>query len=671
MARQRDDNMQRPQPDNSGTTELRDLDDASFAARYDCDRFTATVLSNRFAYVIDNIKDQLLRTAFSPIVRSADFAAGLSGPQWMGWPMVAVSQTVPVHVGSIPDAVRITLEEFGLERLAPGDVIICNDYFRVGTHLNDLVFVRPLFVDGELLGALTLRCHQMDIGGKAPGGFQASKLNRYEDGLALPPIRLFHEGEPQLDVVKLFMANTRFGPIIYNDMHTINACLAMGERLIHESIARYGREAYLGAIRYTDDASAETMERALQRLPDGIYDAQEVLDSDFLPQSPEYRIKMRINKRGKRAEVDLSGSSVCARSALNSAWPDARTGIVLGLKCLIDRHSRYTSGSLRPVDVVLPPGSFVNPDPPHACQYYFEIVISMIMAVFRALNPALGDDAVAHDAGSPGIGSVSGTTEDGRAEMLQSGARVLSAAGALATPGAPWGGSRDGDGLSSNATLTWNVRAAADEAEYTEPDAPLACVDIGSGIVPDTGGPGQHRGGAARYQDQLWLVSTTQSSTHMRMKRPPAGVNGGCDGSLGGSWAWKPDAVEIDPAVGLAAALRDPMYRLSTPLIGTLDPETLEIDAEGKYFDSEVPVVCPVGTVVRTITCGAGGWGDPLDRDPEKVLRDVRDEYVTIDGAERDYGVVIAGDPVNDPEGLRLDLDATVRTREARRNKGS
>jgi N-methylhydantoinase B len=647
----------------SQSTRLRDLGEAEFLERYDCDRFTATVLSNRFAYVIDNIKDQLLRTAFSPIVRGSDFAAGLSGPQRMGWPMVAVSQTVPVHVGSIPDAVRITLEEFGLDRIAPGDVIICNDYFRVGTHLNDLVFVRPLFVDGDLLGALTLRCHQIDMGGKAPGGFQASKIDRFEDGLALPPIRLFNQGEPQYDVVKLFMANTRFGPLLYNDMHTINACLRMGEGLILESIEKYGRPAYLGAIRYTDDASAETMERALEALPDGIYEAEEVLDSDFMPRSPEYRIKMRINKRGGRAEVDLSGSSINARSALNSSWPDARTGIVLGLKCLIDRYSRYTSGSLRPIDVVLPPGSFVNPDPPHACQYYFEVVISMIMAVFRTLNPILGDDAVAHDAGSWGIGSVSGTTDDGRAEMLHAGNRILTVGAAAAS--APWGGSRRGDGCSSNSTLTWNTRGGADEAEYTDEDVTLAAVGLASGIIPDTGGPGKHRGGVASYSDVLWLADTTQSSTHVRMKRPPAGVNGGHDGALGGSWAWKPG--DLDVEAGVPARLHDPAYALASPLIGTLDPVTHEVDRSGKYFDSEVPLPCPAGTVVRTVTSGAGGWGDPLDRDPEIVLRDVRDEYVTIEGAARDYGVVVTGDPLEDPEGLRLDLEATESLRAARR----
>ena len=404
---------------------LRDLSDEEFFARYACDRLTATVLSNRFAYVIDNIKDQLTRTAFSAIVRTSDFASGLSGPPWQGWPMVAVSQTVPNHVGSIPDAVRVMLEEYGLEKLRPGDLITCNDYYRVGTHLNDVVFVRPLIVDDQVLGALTLRCHQMDLGGVAPGGFWVTKRNRYEDGLAVPPMKLFSQGEPVAEVVKVFMANTRMGPLMYNEMHVINASLKMGEGLVLESIDKYGTDAYLGAIRYTDDVSAETMRLGLERLPDGVYEGEEILDTDFRPDSPPYRIKMRINKRGGRAEVDLSGTSVATRSALNCAWPDVRTGIVLGLKALIDRYSRYTSGSMRPVDLVLPPDAIVNPDYPHACQFYHEVVVSMISCVFNTLNPVLGAEAVAHDAGGWGALSVSGITADGFAEMPSSGAYRL------------------------------------------------------------------------------------------------------------------------------------------------------------------------------------------------------------------------------------------------------
>lgn len=640
-------------------TLLRDLSEEQFVDRYSCDRFTATVLSNRFAYVIDNIKDQLLRTSFSPIVRASDFAAGLSGPPEGGWPMVAVSQTVPLHVGSIPDAVRISLEEYGIENLGSGDLIVCNDYYRVGTHLNDVVFMRPLLSDGRLIGALALRCHQIDVGGKAPGGFQVSKANRFEDGLSLPPLRLFKNGEPVKEAVSLVMLNSRFGSMLYQDMQTINACLKTGEKLVLESIEKYGLDAYLGAVRYTDDVSAETMQRALENVPDGVYEGQELIDTDFLPDSPQYRIKMRITISGGRAEVDLSGSSGAARSAINSAWPDVRTSIVIGLKSLIDRESRYTSGSLRSVDVVLPPDSIVNPAPPHTCMYYFEVIVSTIMAVFNTLNPALGEEAVAPDTGTQGIGSVSGTTDDGMAEMMASGAYGLGAgAGGGWNLAHPWGATGSSDGLANTKTLSFNAKWSEDEAVYN-PDAKLSSVAIAHGIMPDSGGPGKYRGGVAKYLDELWLVPTTQSSTNVRMRVARPGVNGGGPGRLGGVWLWGSDDHSCSPEGSIPVTMFDPAYAQATPLIGTLDVETHEVSEGGVYFSSEVPVSAPAGSLVRTVANAAGGWGDPLTRDIGRVLVDVRDGYVTVKGARVDYGVVIVGDPEMDPEGLVVDVSAT------------
>jgi len=645
---------------------LRDLTEEEFRARFRCDRFTATVLSNRFAYVIDNIKDQLIRTSFSPIVRISDFAAGLSGPPSGGWAMVAVSQTVPLHVGSIPDAVRIILEEYGLESLEPGDLIACNDYFRVGTHLNDVVFVRPLIIDGELLGALTLRCHQTDLGGIAPGGFRVTKRNRYEDGLALPPIKLISREEPVQSVVKLLMANTRTGPLTFSDIRVIQGCLMIGEGLIRESIDKYGKEAYLGAIRYTDDVSAETMQSALEALPDGVYEGEETLDSDFLPGSPEYRIKMRITKRGGRAEVDLSESSVATRSALNSCWPDARTGVVIGLKCLIDRYSRYTSGSLRPVDLVVPPNSIINADYPHACQYYFEVVISVVMCVYNTLNAALGADAVASDVGPQTAGTI---TEDGLAEMLQSGAYTL---GPGMTGGStPWGGSRHGDGMSRNDTLVFNIRPEDDEAVFNAGLVPLSAVVLGHGLMPDTGGPGKHRGGLGSYSDVQWLVRTTQSSPNVRKKRARPGAYGGEPGRLGATWVWSSDQIKFDGEHPPPVTMHDAIYSRAIPIVGLLDPMTHEVDPAGQYFDSDRPAMAPAGSVVRTVTNGAGGWGDPLERDPALVRRDVRDGYVSIGGAMDDYGVIIVGDPDNDPEGLWIDTERTSQLRAQRAATGS
>src|SRR5262249_46334102 len=139
----------------SSAPRIRDLSTSDFHKRYECDRFTATVLANRFRYVVSHMASQLRTHAFSPIIRdAADMCGMLSGPQSLGFPMAAVSETLPLFYGSIPDAVRIVLEEHGIDRLRPNDMILVNDCYRVGTHFNDMCNIRPVFYDGELVGAV-------------------------------------------------------------------------------------------------------------------------------------------------------------------------------------------------------------------------------------------------------------------------------------------------------------------------------------------------------------------------------------------------------------------------------------------------------------------------------------------------------------------------------------
>jgi N-methylhydantoinase B len=393
---------------------LKDLPPQDFEHIYDCDRFTATVLVNKFDYVIKHMVSQVMRTAFSPIVRdSADLAATLNGPASASFGVIAVSNTLPLFLGSMTDGVRISLEEYGLSELKSGDVIMVNDYYRVGTHVNDVMFIRPLFSEGELLGAVTIRAHQMDMGGLRPGGFDVTKADVYEDGLVIPPMLLFDGGKPVRSLFALLMANTRFSELIAPDIHSIQAALELGARLVDDAIRRYGVAAYLGAMRYAADASAEAMRTALAKIPDGVYEAEEKVDGDTLSDQ-EYLVRLRLIKRGSRAEFDFSGSSLASPDSLNCSWADSKSAVAIALKCLIDRHSRYTSGSLRDVDILLPPGAFNNPSPPHSCMYYHEVVLPMMYATFKALNPVLGPAAIGAE--SPNFTFLpTGKRADGRA----------------------------------------------------------------------------------------------------------------------------------------------------------------------------------------------------------------------------------------------------------------
>lgn len=631
---------------------IRDMSDEEFQRRYDCDRFTATVLTNRFRHVVQHIGTQLRVRAFSPIIRdSADLCAMLSGPASLGFPMAAVSESLPLFFGSIPDAVRIVLEEYGVDRVKPGDVILVNDYYRVGTHLNDACLIRPLFYGDELIGAVTLRAHMMDMGGVIMYGFGGVKYNTWQDGLRLPPTLLYAAGEPVASTFNLLYDNTRLGHLIIPDLKTASLALELGERLLVETVEKYGFAAYCGAMRYACDASDEAMRDSLRAIPDGIYEGEEGIDGDGLPDSDEYRVRVRITKVGPRAEIDLRGTSPATRGSVNCTWVDIKTAVAIALKCLVDHKHSMTSGTLRAIDIVVPPDAICNPDPPHACQYYHEVVMTIVNAIYRALNPVLGPDAVGSSALTVGH-FPEGQYPDGT---------EWNALSEMPNMCGPWGATRHGDGDSSQQPIFQNSVMSGGLESY-EMDHPL--IVLGSEYMPDGGGAGEHRGGAANAHDVMCRLPAEHRFEQFHGRRPigGGGVNGGKPGALCAFWLW--DGAESEPSDSetrfIPLSLKDPVYGESIPKSGMFNPSTNAPDPDGEYVFVSSPTSARAGAIVRLVTSGGGGWGNPFARDPERVLIDVRDEYVTVEGAARDYGVVIVGDPVTHPEALAIDDDATA-----------
>jgi N-methylhydantoinase B len=637
---------------------LRELSDPDFYERYACDRFTATILANRYRYVVAQMCGQFRAHSFSAIIRDfADLCGTISGPPTLRFPMAAVSETLPLFYGSIPDAVRLVLEEYGVDKLLPGDVVIVNDYYRVGTHLNDVCSIRPIFHRGELMGAVTIRAHMMDMGGRTMGGFDVTKRNVYEDGLRLPPMLLYSAGEPVSTVFKLLHDNTRLADLMLPDLKTMFHALELGERLIVETIDKYGRDAYIGAITYACDASAESMALALLRVPNGTYDSEEWIDGDGLGASSEAAIRLRVTKVGARAEFDFRGTSPATRSALNCAWPDVKTGVALALKFLLDPDTAVNTGTLRNIDIVVPPDTFINPSPPHACMMYFKIVHTLMYSVFGALNPVMGENAIGacwltH---SP---QASGHNPDGT---------QWSSSGSMLGHGGPWCGTSQGDGDSAQQPIFSNLmnNGGVESGELNIP-----AVLLRSEYAPDSAGAGTHRGGAANIHDLMWLRNADVKYQPSDARRPSGGggVCGGRPGINGAAWLW--DGVHSrhgEQPQFLPLTLSAPMYADAVVLAGLVDCSTNEIDPYGEYVCLADGQPSSAGALLRVVTMGGGGWGDPFERVASHVLNDVRDEYVTIEMAARDYGVVVVGDPLRDPEGLRVDEDATQRLRSSRR----
>jgi N-methylhydantoinase B len=611
-------------------TAIRDLAAGEFEQRYRCDRFTATVLTNRFGYVVEHMCARLLTSAFSPILRDFyDFAATITGPPAVGWVTPAMSASIVLFTGTMADSVRNTVEEYGLERLEPGDVIVANDPYRNGTHVNDLLFVRPVFHAGDLAGFVNMKAHQLDMGGVIPAGFSIAKKNVYENGLVLSPRALYRAGKPVHDTWSLVFDNVRFGEILAPDMLSIVAELDLGERLFTETFERYGAPAVHGAMTYACDAAAERMSTALAAIPDGTWMGEDLIDCDAAGDDEEYRVRVTVTKRGGRAEVDFSGTSRQARTCINATPLDAKTTVGIAFKYLFDPEGWFTSGAMRAVDLVIPEGTVVSALPPDGAVFaYWEQSQVMLSAVLRALAQAVGEAAIAGDRGSADIHSANGVRPDGSPWI--SAAQVGGEIGA-------YGANRHGDADSQ--MLSYQANGIGVAVESVESEVPV--VVLRHEPVPDTAGAGYNRGGASMLRDTLWLSDAQHHLMSLRYKRAPGfGVHGGGDGATGGIWMTNETGEETH-----VAGMDDGVYR----------------------YPYRVPFwETRPGARLRYVTAGGGGWGNPHEREPVRVLRDVRDGYVTIEGAARDYGVVVTGDPERDPEGISVDVEATERLRSAR-----
>ncbi len=635
------------------TLRLKELTDEQFLERYSCDRFTASVLSSRFRYIVKHMCTHLVTNAFSVILRDwYDFSAILSGPPDLDYPMCAVSDSLMIFSGSMSEAVRNTINEFGLESLRPGDVVACNDPIRCGTHPNDTCFVRPIFRDEKIVGFAAIQPHMMDMGGIVPAGFSASKHNTYENGLVIPPTLFFRDNKPVKSAFSMLFDNARFGEVMLPDIMSIFADLRLGERLVLESIDRYGMEAYLGAVRYSTDVTAESMYDALLEMPDGVYEGEDMIDCDAVDASEEYTIKVKVKVAGPRIEVDLSGSSRQARSCINCGWLDVKTSVATALKFLLEPKQPFTSGAWRHLDIVLPPGSIASAMPPDgAIMLYWEAASALFIAVLRALSAALGPRAIAGDFASAMTHNANGLRADGS---------IWSSSATCGGELGPWGATIDGD--AENSLGIYLANSIAPPIESIEQDAPL--VMLRREIAMDSGGAGANRGGAATRKDTMWLTQSDQHSYAIHVKKPSgAGVYGGRDGSCGAIWIWPGEMIEEPQFVGTDAE----SVSKAEPICGVLDSETHLLDpVHGTYFHfGRKPFWRSApNTITRYQTNAGGGWGDPLTRDPERVLRDVRNEYVSRQAARDVYGVVVVGgDPDTDPEAMKVDEPATAELR--------
>ena len=558
------------------------------------------IVKNSFYKIAEEMRVVLAKTAYSPILKSAgDYSCGVFDARGE---MVAQGPDLPIHLGSMPDAVRAVVSAFG-DDVHDGDVFIHNDPYFGGSHLPDVNVVRPAFHEGRLLGYACLRAHWPDVGSATPGSYGAV-TEIYGEGLRLPPLRLVSRGIPNIDLEKVILANVRTPDERKGDLGAQLAATLRATERLQELARRYGTEQIIGAMAEVMDYSERLMRASLADLPDGEGTFEDFCDGDGIPDDAQggdapFWIRMRVKKTGDRVIIDFAGSDPQVKGPINAPLSVTASGVFCGLKMAVDPNSLIppNSGCWRTIEVKAPPGSVVNAQFPAPVVYAnHEIshrVADMIMGALAGIWPG---QVMACSQGTSAVVTFGGVDP-------RSGRRYVS----YETIKGGFGARPNKDGINVVASTISNTMNTP--VEVLEMAFPLRveCYEI----HPDSGGAGQFRGGCGAHR--RWrLVDGAEAVGSLCMERmtsPPFGLLGG--------------------KAGIAATVT-----LTTP------------EGASRRLPSKGAFQAPPGSLVDMVTPGSGGFGDPAKRDAAAIGRDLVNGYVTTTAARDDYGIA-------DPNALR------------------
>ena len=358
----------------------------------DVDPITASVIQHRLVAIAEEMGEAMLRTSYSQILNSSrDFSTAICG---VGSRLVAQAEHIPVHVGALPWAVKAVVDFFG-DDVHPGDVFLLNDPYHGGSHLPDLTAFVPVFAKGKLLFWTVNRAHHSDIGGATPGAYNASAREIWQEGLRVPPIRLYAGGELREDLMQMLTINVRHPRDFQGDLAAQIGSVRLGERRLETLLDEFGADVVAAAVEIILDAAEKQARDVIAAWKDGTYHGVALLDDDGRG-NQDIAIRAKVTKQGNGLEVDLSGSDDEVTSFVNSSYANMQSAVAMALAFLFDPETPKNDGSLRPVKVIAREGSIVwaKPGAPvtlstsHCAQ-------EIIEAIIRALAPACPERAMA------------------------------------------------------------------------------------------------------------------------------------------------------------------------------------------------------------------------------------------------------------------------------------
>lgn len=566
------------------------------------DPITLGLIRNYLSSVADEMANTVVHTAYSTVIRDCmDFSTALCDPEGQ---MVAQGVTIPFHLGSIPPAMKATIDKFR-GTIQPGDVLILNDPFQGGIHIPDIFVFEPVFFEDELLGFAATVAHHLDMGGRVPGSTACDNTEIFQEGLRIPPVKLYEEGKPNQAIFDILEKNIRVPVMTLGDLRAELAACRTGVAGMLKLAEKYGSRALKRYFAELLDYTEVVVRNEIRSWPDGEYSYTDYLDDDGVDPGA-IAIKVKLTVEGDSVTIDFTGSSPQVRGAINSPLPFTVSCCGYAVRSIMRADIPNTSGTFRPIRIIAPEGSILNHVMPAASTMRGVVGFRLCDALFGALAQVVPDQVPAAGEGGNTLVIIGGYRADRSSFVMFD--LIAGTWGARAT--------KDGnDGLANPASVLANIPAELMEREY-----PFRLEEYG--LAQDSGGPGQYRGGLAitrqfRYLGELPANMSIRSD---RRDHPPFGLFGGRNGA---------------------------------PSLNVLNPGT----EKEQVLPTKPTMTIQPGDVLRHVQAGGGGRGDPSQRDPAAVLRDVLNEKVSITKAAEDYGVVI------DPLTLEVDEEATRRRR--------
>lgn len=547
------------------------------------------IVRNSLIAIAEEMFTVTAKTSKSPIIYDVlDFSTGLTDSEG---DVVSQATGIPLFIGMLDFNAKAPLAKFGKNGLSPGDIIIVNDPYISGTHLNDVAIIAPFFYKDELLAIGVNKGHYYDVGGMVFGSWGPKGSEIYQEGILIPPVKLYEQNKLNKDVLDLLLENSRLPPYVLGDIEAQTASMKLAERRLHTLVSKYGFETVKATMDKIQRDGETVARRRIKDLPKGRFTAEDYYDDSGVSDEP-MKLRVQVSIGDEMFHVDFSGNPSAVRSAINTTLPATVAAVRIVYAAVLDPHVRYCQGFVKPLTINVPENTIFNARKPYPVGIYWETMTYAADLVWKALAPHVPDRLTAGHFLSVVAETIAGINpRNGEAFALVE-----------PNPGG-WGAGIDKDGESALVSFA-DGETYITSVEVIEQRYPIL-VERYQLNTEDGVGHGKHRGGFGIIKDYRLLADAEFTTAVNRSRFPPWAVDGGMPGTYN--------------------------YMLIVRSDGS---RTRVRKVSGEHLKA--------GDLVSIRTAGGGGWGKPTERDPRKVLEDLEEGLITKELAEKIYGVVFS-----------------------------